>query len=703
MCFKIRYLLTVALLGLFQCVIAQAQVQRSFLNTGFELPVIGNSCYVIVYDNAVPFWSTSSAVNTPTGSCATIPAGTVSGMMELWSNGFNGVPSRDGNQFAELNAYENAALYQNVCITKGETVSWALSHRGRSGTDTMVFVLGDTPASLAPANIATTALAGGILRASTNTAGAGTIVTCQNGSSVISSTACTTATANTWADYKGAFTWNGTSGVKSVGFGAISAAGGVSSGNLLDAITLTLKAYLEFNTPPASGAESVANPTTLGIKVAGNVSTAFTVPVTVTGGTATLGVDFTTPNGLATFPVTIPVGNYTTATTIPLGISIINDTFAETNETITFSMAPSTTASSYVTASTTSCGGAVSLTTTYTILDDDRPTISINKTRSGGTGTVAFGMAGTNGVPTTVTNISTTADNVSTTVPALTNIPITTDGVAITFTETQPNNQWRLTAVSCTDANAGNAQLGNTNPSTIPATFSGNTVTIPAANVLHTAAISCTVTNTRQFADITLGKTWVDAVPSHAVTVSATGLTNLLSVANAANETDTGAVQSVALGSVLTLSELFTTGVASNYASSVACTGTSGLVGNTLTVGAADTAIVCTYTNKSIAVALTISKTDSKTVAISGGTNNYVISLSNGGPGAADGVVLTDVVGSGLNCPAANAVVCSVTSGAALCPVGALTFANLIPPSGITITTFPPNSGLQFAYTCNVL
>ena len=695
---RLRIWLSVLTMGL--GVSVQAQVQRSFLNTGFELPVIGSACYVIVYDNAVPYWSTTSTVNAPAGSCSVIPTGTPSGMIELWSSGFQSVPSRDGAQFAELNAYEAAALYQDVCITNGESVSWALSHRGRNGVDTMAFVLGNSPASLSPANIAATASTGRILQASTSTAGAGTIVSCQNGGSVLSTTACTVATTNTWADYKGVFTWNGTSGVKSVGFSSISSVGGSSSGNFLDAITMTLKPYLEFNTPPANGLESVTSPLSLGLKVTGNVTTALTVPVTVTGGTATLGTDFTTPGGGATFNVTIPVGNYSTVAVVPLGITIINDTLAEASETITFSIGASTAASAYVTSSTATCGAAPALTTNYTIIDDDRPTLSINKTRSGGTGTVVFGISGTNGVPTAVTNISTIADNVSTTVPALTNIPITTDGVAVTFTETQPNSQWRLTAVICTDANAGNAQLGNTNPSTIPATFSGNTVTIPAANVLHTSAISCTVTNTRQFADITLRKTWVDAVPNHAVTVSATGLTDLLSVANTATETDTGAAQSVALGSVLTLSELFTTGIASNYISSVACTGTSGLVGNTVTVGAADTAIECTYTNKSIAVALTISKTDSKDFATSGGTNNYVISLSNGGPGAADGVVLTDVVGVGLVCPPANAVTCSVTAGAAVCPAGSLTFADLV--TGVTIATFPNAGAMQFAYACNV-
>jgi uncharacterized repeat protein (TIGR01451 family) len=463
----------------------------------------------------------------------------------------------------------------------------------------MVFVLGNTPASLLPANIATTAGVGGILRATTNTTGAGTIVSCQNGSSVGSTTACTVATTNTWADYKGVFTWNGTSGVKSLGFGAISAAGGISSGNFLDAITLTLKPYLEFNTPPASGLESLASPATVGVKVTGNIPTSFVVPITVTGGTAVLGTDFTTPGGGTTINVTIPAGNYTTATTIPLGIAIINDSFAETNETITFSMAPSTAASPYVTASTNTCGSVAALTTIYTIIDDDRPIISINKTRIAGVGTVNFGFSGTNGVPVAVTNIPTTADNTLTTVPALTNLPITTDGLAISFTETQPSATWQLTSASCVDANAGIVALGNTNPATNLATFSGNTVTIPAANVLRTSRFNCTVTN------------------------------------------------------------------------------------------------------KNNAVSLTITKTDDKATTTAAGTNNYVIILTNTGPGAADGVVVTDVVDAGLTCPASNAVTCAVTGvGGAVCPTGPLTFANLI--AGVTVPTLPVNGALTFSYTCNV-
>lgn len=100
------------------------------------------------------------------------------------------------------------------------------------------------------------------------------------------------------------------------------------------------------------------------------------------------------------------------------------------------------------------------------------------------------------------------------------------------------------------------------------------------------------------------------------------------------------------------------------------------------------------------AASVVITKTDSKTLATSGGTNNYVVTLTNQGPSAANGVIVTDTVGAGLTCPGADAVVCTVTAPGAVCP-GPLTIANLT-GAGITVATLPVNGALQFAYTCNV-
>ena len=58
--------------------------------------------------------------------------------VELWASGAQSVPSTTGlGQFAELNAYVAAALYQDVQITEAGLVDYTFSHRGRAGTDVL--------------------------------------------------------------------------------------------------------------------------------------------------------------------------------------------------------------------------------------------------------------------------------------------------------------------------------------------------------------------------------------------------------------------------------------------------------------------------------------------------------------------------------------------------------------------------------------
>ncbi|WP_327675330.1 DUF7507 domain-containing protein [Kitasatospora sp. NBC_00458] len=63
-------------------------------------------------------------------------------LIEVWHDGFNGVPSADGAQFAELNANQVSTLYQDLSTTPGATLYWRLYHRGRLGQDTMALDIG---------------------------------------------------------------------------------------------------------------------------------------------------------------------------------------------------------------------------------------------------------------------------------------------------------------------------------------------------------------------------------------------------------------------------------------------------------------------------------------------------------------------------------------------------------------------------------
>jgi uncharacterized repeat protein (TIGR01451 family) len=105
-------------------------------------------------------------------------------------------------------------------------------------------------------------------------------------------------------------------------------------------------------------------------------------------------------------------------------------------------------------------------------------------------------------------------------------------------------------------------------------------------------------------------------------------------------------------------------------------------------------------TTMNCTASVVISKTDNKAVTTTGATNTYLITLTNNGPAAADGVFITDVVGAGLTCPAASLVTCTVLAGAAVCPTGPFTIANLTAATGITIATLPATGSVQLSYAC---
>lgn len=719
----------------------QAQVLRAFGNTGFELPVspIVAPCYSELLDTDVPSWSTTHPSSTgaqdncnypgasPDGGTGTgnpnVAAGnngtTYTGtLIELQAHVFQSfysnrrVVSREGVQHAELSAKVNSTLYQQICLVPGEVVSWSFSHLGvqQVGTpDVMRFVIGDTVASIGVGNIAATAATGGIVNATTNTSGVGAATNCHQGSNVSQVTGCTVtqttvnspagvspAVSTVWADYSGSFTWTGAPGNKYIAFGAITPT--LDYGNYIDRVIVNLKPYVEFASVSASGLESVLNPTTIGIKVTGVVPTTMLVPITVTGGTATLGTDYNTPSGTATFNVTVPAGTYDGTTIISAGITINNDTILEGSETIILAIGVN---SNYVISSTTICGNPPNNIITYTIIDNDPARISVNKISQNGTG--AFPITVSNSTPAGAQTVTTTAANTSTTVANLTNRAITTNGAAITITETVPDDGvisnattandffWGASAISCIDANGG-ILPGNTNPTTNIATLSGLVATIPAANVLATSNITCTLTN----------------VLVNSVSDAATKTIGLPSTTNVSTNDiyPTGSTFTVVPG-----------GTCAAATPALPATNTTGILGYTspATVGATCTVIyrVCapapnttlcddatlTVTGAAPAASVMVSKTDSKAVTAAGSTNNYVVRLRNDGPDAANNVVLTDVVGSGLTCPGTNVVTCSVISGAAVCPAG--TIANLT-GAGITVATFPANSELQFSYNCTV-
>ncbi|AKC86671.1 hypothetical protein WQ53_07755 [Pseudoxanthomonas suwonensis] len=117
--------------------------------------------------------------------------------------------------------------------------------------------------------------------------------------------------------------------------------------------------------------------------------------------------------------------------------------------------------------------------------------------------------------------------------------------------------------------------------------------------------IQCTYANTRNSTTLQLQKTWLNGLPGDTVSLVASGKGTFNSSASGGpSQTDSGPVWTAYAGEVITIDESFGTITSNLYLETLACTNTSGLVNDpgdptrgTLTVGATDGPIVCTFTN----------------------------------------------------------------------------------------------------------
>jgi LruC domain-containing protein len=146
-----------------------------------ELPVLPIGRQTIISQNSVPGWQTTAT----------------DGKIEIWSTGFGGVTAQEGNQFFEINANRPGALYQELCLEPGSTISWSVWHRGRAGVDVAQVKIGG---SLATATVEATMTSG----------------------------------TSAWNNYTGTYAIPANQTTTLFIFEAVSAAGGGSVGNFLD-------------------------------------------------------------------------------------------------------------------------------------------------------------------------------------------------------------------------------------------------------------------------------------------------------------------------------------------------------------------------------------------------------------------------------------------------------------------------------------
>jgi trimeric autotransporter adhesin len=531
--------------GLLLCLVstgAQAQL-RSLANPSFELndPAgPGAPNYEIITNASVVGWDSTT------------------NEIELWDSNFLSVPAYDGNVFAEMNANVNGTLYQNICLITGEPIGWTFAHRARSdgpATQTAIFQVANS--------------SGTVLQS----------LATQN-----------STTANqVWNVNTGSTTYTGATGLQRVQFTTSNTG---SLGNFLDGIQMALRPFVQLSGASGSGLESVASVSGPTLLVTGRSTTAFNVTMTVTGGTATLGTDYTTPGGAATFTITVPAGTYNN-TAIPLGITVTNDNIVESSETISLSLAVG---ANYTLGNTSACGAAIQSTSTYTITDDDsRVTLRKQWVNA------AVGDDTNVTISRSATVIDTLASDAGSANELDTDATPTPAVIGETLTLAEAlvgTNIGSYTGViACTGA--ADTNLAN-----------GLTIAAGETNII------CTYTNSRVSQLLSLAKVWAaNSVAGHIASATTSGALNNATFTSTAPVNGSGSTVTVFSGEVITLpAETYGGGgTAAYYATTVVCTGgtilASGATGRTITISNSITATVCTYTNTRRTATLTLRKT----------------------------------------------------------------------------------------------
>ena len=212
------------------------------------------------------------------------------------------------------------------------------------------------------------------------------------------------------------------------------------------------------------------------------------------------------------------------------------------------------------------------------VFTNRRPTVKVQKISLGGVTTFAFSGA---------TNLASTPASILTVTPGVaapvspTAINVTTVGTAVTMTETAVAG-YTLTGFTCSDANA--ALTGN--PASFGTFVSATRVgTIPAANVLAGADITCTFTNTRasvKFQKISLGGVTTFAF-SGATNLASTPASILTATPGVAAPVAPAAISVTTLGTAVTVTE---SAVAGYVLTGFACSdANSAITGNPASFG----------------------------------------------------------------------------------------------------------------------
>jgi len=736
----------------------QAQVKRTFLNLSFEEPDLATAgCRVYIPQQFVPGWDTDHPdyQSENSGGCVVPPgfvANTVQGrILEVWhgprdNNSGGAVTGRSGNQLAELNAQQFSRIFQNICLVNGGNVGYKFSHRGRQSAtvrDVMTMRIGTGANS-----------------------SVGTVGTTNNGAFdppvAIQGTIAVSATASGgWRDYTGSFLYQAPSGNTNIGFEAVSAAGGTTTGNFLDDIQVTLAPFIDFHLATSSTPES-ATQNVPAIRINGTIASPIQVSMTF-GGDAVRDTDFRFLPGANvsgnTLTVTIPAGTYdwSAAGQFPLPIEVLDDNLADGNRSIVFQLQPPATGNAYLLASNVSCGATPNTDWTYTIVDDEavvtvqkqlESAVRVNGDQS--LWDVVFQLQVAN--PSTVNTATYTLTDLPQMDPDIQIVSATGElqgQTATTLPLPLPAGGWvlatdRTLAAGQTDIyrirmraqiqrNGSTANDICNGPDT--GLYNQASVTVPGVADPLTASV-CQDTATPLW--VTLNKSLTEravAGDQARVQISAAGVVRAQADTTGAATSATTGTHVFAAGDLIAFTDIigpdgnFDFGSADaprDYSPVIACSNAAAGSTTVLPSGSGTEEsrrqlwgpfstrsgddITCTITNTPLPADLAIDKsvylsgTSTPATSVrSGALLDYVLVVSNIGQRPLTGAVVRDTPGAGLVCAPAAAVTCTSTASPSACPAAAQTVADLTSAAGIILGALPVTAGansVTLRFTC---
>ena len=327
-----------------------------------------------------------------------------------------------------------------------------------------------------------------------------------------------------------------------------------------------------------------------------------------------------------------------------------------------------------------------------------------------------FGFALTNTGQATGT-VTTAAANTATQVDGNTGMAgtqvfaVASPTTAVTINENSLPAGWSFKTATC--VNAASATVGS---------LTGTTYTITGAEIAASTGFTCTFTNDR-LPVLRLQK----ALPSgrfsagdqFTLTITGTGGPATVTTTGAGTTaTGTATLNPGAVGATYTLSETGAAGAnLGNYITTWSCTNAlaggqtpSGSGTSFSVTGATGDDLTCTFTNtRKNQADLRLTKTNTPGVngeadqaadtVTSGASTSYSIAVTNLGPDAADGAVLSDPAPSNLTCTTAS---CTATGGATCPPITGAALVAALQGAGAPIPALPVGGAVTVTLTCSV-